>query len=131
MTQRAKRFSWAVLFTVLGTLIVAFVVAEHVRPAATLEQPVLEIQLEANGTAFGKNNPTIEARAGERVRIVVRNTDPGVLHSIAVPSLGMETVDVSSGEEAVIELVADEPGTYEYACSYHLPLMKGKIVVKP
>lgn len=93
-------------------------------------RPVREISLEARGAAFNGVNPTIEARVGEKLRIVVRNSDAGVLHEIAVPSLGTGTKEIGSGEEVVLEVPLDRPGTYEYVCPRHRAMMKGTIVVR-
>jgi plastocyanin len=91
---------------------------------------VREVSLEARGAAFNGDNPTIEAKVGEKLRIVVRNTDPGVRHEIAVPALGTGTREVASGEEIVVEVPVDRPGTYEYVCPRHEAKMKGTIVVR-
>jgi plastocyanin len=93
-------------------------------------RPVREVALEARGAAFNGDNPTIEAKAGEKLRIVVRNTDPGVRHEIAVPALGTGTHEIASGEEIVLEVPVDRPGTYEYVCPRHEARMKGTIVVR-
>ena len=90
-----------------------------------------QVTLEARGAAFSDTNPTIEARVGERIRIRVRNTDPGVLHAIAVPELSPKVQEVKWGETAELEVTATAPGTYEYKCPQHCPLMRGKIVVRP
>ena len=94
---------------------------------------VREVLLEARDATFNGEgaNPDIEARVGERIRIVVRNTDTGVLHSISVPELSKEVKHVPWGEEEVLEVTASAPGTYEYRCPQHCPLMKGKLIVRP
>jgi len=93
-------------------------------------RPIREISLEARSAAFNGDNPTIEAKAGETLRLVVRNADPGVRHEIAVPALGTGTHEVDSGEQVVLEVPLDQPGTYEYVCPRHGARMKGKIVVR-
>ena len=94
------------------------------------DRPVREVSLEARRAAFNGDNPTIEAKAGETLRLVVRNTDPGVRHEIAVPSLGTGTREVDSGEKVVLDVPLDRPGTYEYVCPLHGAKMKGTIVVR-
>ncbi len=92
--------------------------------------PVREIVLLAKGTAFGDGNPTLETRVGERLRVIVKNVDPGVVHAISVPGLAPAVQDVAAGEVVVIELTPTTPGIYEYVCPLHCPLMKGKLVVR-
>ena len=48
---------------------------------------IREIVLEAKILAFGGDNPTVDLIPGERVRFVVRNNDPGILHSITIPGV--------------------------------------------
>jgi plastocyanin len=98
--------------------------------ATSPRRPVREVSLEARGAAFNGDNPTIEAKVGEKLRIVVRNTDPGVRHEIALPALGTGTHEVASGEEIVVEVPVDRPGTYQYVCPRHAAKMKGTIVVR-
>ena len=53
--------------------------------------PTHEIILVARGMTFyldgepGTPNPTLEVKAGERVRVVLRNQDRGMTHDFAVP----------------------------------------------
>ncbi len=101
------------------------------RTSAGADEPVREIVLEARGTAFGGDNPTLVLKEGERVRVIVRNNDPGVEHSIAIPEFGIERVDVAPGEEISFEVSAGRPGVVDYVCPQHMPLMQGKIVVRP
>jgi heme/copper-type cytochrome/quinol oxidase subunit 2 len=131
MTQRAKQFSGIILVTVVVVVAMAILAISGFRTSAEADEPIREIVLEAKGTAFGDDNPTLILKEGERVRIIVRNSDPGVEHSIAIPELGIERVDIAPGEEQVFEVRAGRPGVVDYICPQHLPLMQGKIVVTP
>jgi len=91
--------------------------------------PVREVVLLAKGTAFGDGNPTLEIRVGERLRVIVKNVDPGVVHAISVPGLAPTVQNIAAGEVAIVEVTPTAPGTYEYVCPLHCPLMKGKLVV--
>lgn len=119
-----------ILLAALGVVALA-AAAIPLRPAAA---PVREVILRARGTEFvGEGpNPVIEAKPGERLRIVVRNVDPGVVHAIAVPGLLPDVQDIEDGQEAAVEVVvpAGGPGEYEYVCTHHYPLMRGRIVVR-
>jgi len=115
---------------VLATLLVlSWIVA----PFSSGGQPesVRQIVLEARDLAFGDRNPTLEFEPGERIRLVVRNNDPGVLHSITLPGLDSTVYHLKSGDEVTLELIAPQAGSFEYICPQHAPEMKGKIVITP
>lgn len=98
------------------------------RPGA----PVREVLLEARGVKFNGTNPTLTARVGERLRITVRNAEPGpVPHDLRL--VGPGTVAsrlLQPGEEVTLELLLTRPGRYAYACSLHPGLMDGVIEVQ-
>lgn len=117
--------------SVLTLLVSAAVLLLLGNPFASGEStPPREIVLEARDLAFDGDNPTLEATPGERLRLVVRNTDPGVLHSFSLPGLDSRVYHVAYGEEVAIDLVAPAAGTYEYTCPQHAPKMRGKLVVQ-
>jgi len=127
MSRLQKRtFGAAVLIVGVAALLTGLFLAG---PGAS-DRPVREVPLEARRAVFNGDNPTIEAKAGETLRLVVRNADPGVRHEIAVPALGTGTREVDSGEEVVLDVPLDRPGTYEYVCPRHGATMKGTIVVR-
>jgi len=75
-------------------------------------------------------NPAIEVKAGERVRIVLRNQERGVMHDFAVPSLRSAIDGLQWNEQGEVTFdVPDVPGNYEYVCRPHLLMMKGVIKV--
>ena len=98
------------------------------RPGA----PVREVLLEARGVKFNGMNPTLTARVGERLRITVRNAEPGpVPHDLRL--VGPGTVAsrlLQPGEEVTLELLLTRPGRYAYACSLHPGMMDGVIEVQ-
>jgi plastocyanin len=75
-------------------------------------------------------NPTLEVKAGERLRVVLRNQDRGMTHDFAVPTVAaaMNAVSWNESGEVVLE-VPDRPGTYEYVCRPHFLMMRGIIRV--
>jgi plastocyanin len=98
--------------------------------------PTRTLTLVARGMAFYLENgpvtpnPTLEARAGERLRIVLRNDDRGMTHDFALPVLGaaMDPVTWNNANEMVIA-VPTTPGIYEYICRPHRLMMRGTIRV--
>jgi plastocyanin len=104
-------------------------------PAMTLE-PDRELTLVVRGMAFyvdgdfDRPNPTIALKAGERVRIVVRNDERGITHDFAVPALGEATNLLTWNESD--DVTFDAPvrrGVYEYVCNPHRAMMKGTLTV--
>lgn len=75
-------------------------------------------------------NPTIRLQPGERVRIVLRNVDRGMIHDFAVPALQTAVDAVRWNEEGDVVLAApSSPGTYQYVCRPHEAMMNGKLIV--
>ena len=76
-------------------------------------------------------NPALVMYAGERVRVVLRNMDPGILHDFAVPDwkAGLEALKGEGAVSGVIE-VPDAPGRYRYICTPHTLMMNGVIEVR-
>jgi plastocyanin len=75
-------------------------------------------------------NPVIPMHTGERVRLVLHNDAAGLIHNFEVPSWGVKTANVRSGETTEIEFtVPASPGQVEYICGPHSELMKGVVEV--
>jgi len=99
--------------------------------------PAREILLVARNMAFhleggnGELNPTLQVRAGERVRIVVRNEERGVTHNFAVPGWKIQTPELrGSGTTAVEFVVPAAAGRQTYECTPHAAMMRGTIEVR-
>ena len=77
-------------------------------------------------------NPIILADAGETLRLELRNQDAGMAHDLGLPDLGRATpVLKSAGQVATLELrLPDEPGDYDYVCSLHARMMRGRVRVR-
>ena len=77
-------------------------------------------------------NPVITMRAGERVRLVLRNEAPGLLHDFRIPAWGVQVAQIRAGETADVTFIAPtQTGSYEYLCRPHGELMKGVVEVTP
>ena len=102
----------------------------------TTKTPSREITLVARDMAFYLDgdfthaNPDIELRAGEHVRIVMRNEERGMTHDFAVPAAGasIDLLEWNERGEVTFDVPAT-PGTYEYVCRPHMPMMKGILKV--
>jgi plastocyanin len=131
MSILGRKVSTKVVATLAGLLLFAALL-----PALT-RTPAREVHLVVKGMAFyletdrDTPNPTIQAKAGERVRVVVRNEDRGLTHDFAVPAVAdamtKEITWNQSGE--VVFDVPETPGTYEYVCQPHQLMMRGTILV--
>ena len=76
-------------------------------------------------------NPTLRLHAGEEVRLVFRNDDPGMKHDFTIPGWGVVTKRVEGKGEASVTFRAPEgPATLTYQCTPHSAMMKGTIAVE-
>jgi plastocyanin len=98
--------------------------------------PTRQVTVVAKGMAFyleddfGTPNPIIEVKAGERVRVVLKNQDRGLTHDFAVPVVSAVTKALTWNQTGKVAFTAPKtPGTYEYFCQPHKLMMKGTIRV--
>lgn len=104
--------------------------------SGTSRAPARDIVLVARNMAFyiegdPTPNPTLLLQAGERVRLVLRNADPGVTHNFAVAEWGLATRDLHGEGSGHLEfLVPEIPGPREYQCTPHAAMMRGTIDVR-
>lgn len=95
-----------------------------------------EIRLVARDMTFyleGRSdpNPTLHVRAGETVRLVLRNEDDGMRHDFAIPDWHAATKRIEGGEETTITFRApDRPAEQTYRCRPHSKMMRGTILVE-
>ena len=75
-------------------------------------------------------NPVISLRGGERVRLVLSNEAPGILHDLVIPDWDVEIEPIRAGETRDITFtVPDTPGRFEYRCRPHSAMMTGFVEV--
>jgi plastocyanin len=76
-------------------------------------------------------NPTLRLRAGETVRLILRNEDEGMKHDFAIPAWNTATKKIESGDEAAVTFrVPDDAASPSYTCRPHSAMMRGTILVE-
>src|SRR4051812_22545285 len=73
-------------------------------------------------------NPTLRLRAGETVRLVLRNEDEGMKHDFAIPGWNAATRRIETGQVASVTFPA--PGrasSQTYTCTPHGAIMRGTV----
>lgn len=99
------------------------------------KSPTREFVLVARDMAFHARsgnvaNPVLDVKAGETIRVVLRNDDRGMTHDFAVPSAGVGMKRLEWNEDGAVTFQAPKtPGTYDYVCRPHLLMMKGTLRV--
>lgn len=94
------------------------------------------IVLVARGMAFqleggSEQNPTLRVKAGERLRVVLRNEDTGLTHDFAVPEWKIATRALAGkGTDEIVLTVPGRPGTSTYLCNPHAAMMYGTVVIE-
>ena len=100
------------------------------------QRDVRQIELVARGMAFfvaghGEANPTITVRAGEQVKIVLRNEETGVTHNFSVDALDVASDLIPHARTAEVTFTAPaQSGTFRYDCSPHGQMMHGVLKVE-
>ena len=75
-------------------------------------------------------NPVIPLRAGEHVRLVLRNEAPGLLHDFQIPAWNVQVDQIRAGETSEVTFtVPSAAGRYQYLCRPHSEMMKGFVEV--
>ena len=78
-----------------------------------------------------EENPTLRLRAGETVRVVLRNEDDGMKHDFAIPAWNTATKKIESGQEASVTFrVPDAASSQTYTCRPHASMMQGTIQIE-
>ncbi|HIA48976.1 MAG TPA: hypothetical protein EYN90_00070 [Acidobacteria bacterium] len=94
-----------------------------------------EIVVVASNMAFyvdgdAEANPRIRMEAGETVRLVLWNEQPGVVHGFVVGAWQLATPRLRGRErDSIVFKVPEAIGHYVYECSPHSAMMRGTIEV--
>jgi hypothetical protein len=103
---------------------------------SSAESPPRDIVLVARGMRYaiesepGAHNPVIHLQAGERVRLILKNEAPGLLHDFEIPAWGVHIPPLRAGDIAeVIFTVPDTVGKQEYRCRPHAETMRGFVEI--
>ena len=121
------------------TLVAVFVVGATVFGAIALSAraPVpREIRVVVRDMNFyldgqSEENPTLRLRAGETVRLVLRNEDEGMKHDFAIPGWNTATKRIESGEETSVTFrVPGDAASQSYTCRPHASIMQGTIRIE-
>ena len=102
---------------------------------ASTRPAVREITLVTRDMAFYLEggtvpNPTIRLDAGEEVRFILRNLDPGIAHNLAIEGWELATAYLDANASATLHVrVPEQPGRQAYVCVPHREMMRGVIEV--
>lgn len=96
------------------------------QPPAALAEDMPTFQLTAKNGYFYPE--TIEAPAGKKFRIAIKNEGPGPEEFESI-ELRKETV-LAPGVTRTLVFAPMKPGTYKFFGEFHLDTAKGQIVVK-
>jgi Cupredoxin-like domain len=135
MTRHSLVRASLIVFAVVGALALIPRFAGDVLRGADDAASVREIHLVAKDMTFyveGQDgpNPTLHARSGERIRIVLRNADIGMSHNFAIRSWSVNTrILKGKGQDSIEFTVPATRGTHLYSCTPHAEMMSGTIVV--
>jgi len=125
-----KRFLSFMLIVFLALAGVLFMLEAYEKPQAEI-RPVQEIVLIAKEMAYNTNNPSLILKVGQPVRIIIINEDKGMLHDFVIEELDISTSGpLEYGQLEVINFVPTKKGKYEYFCSYHAKMMRGRVIIK-
>ena len=134
MTTRSKN-SMLVAVAVIGLGILAVTLLPML--ASSSADEVREIRLVVRAMNFyvegeTQPNPTLTVRAGEQVRLILKNDDPGMSHDFVVRDWDVATkILADRGQQDTITFKAPSvPGEKVYHCTPHVLLMRGTIRVQ-
>jgi len=131
----AKARNKAILVAVVLTA-AAVVVSLLPMIASTSTDPIRDVRIITRDMTFyleGSDvpNPTLTFRAGEHVRILLKNEDDGMDHDFSVPAWQVKTrLLTGRGEDALVLQVPNKTGTEAYTCTPHAEIMRGTIRIE-
>jgi plastocyanin len=74
-------------------------------------------------------NPTLRFKAGERIRLVLRNDDAGMTHDFVIKewNVATETLTDKGAEDTIVFRVPKQRAPTGYYCSPHSEMMRGSV----
>lgn len=121
---------------IAAALLIVAAVLLPIIAASSAADPVREIRLVARDMTYylegqDQPNPTLKLRAGERVKVLLRNEDEGMEHDFTVRAwdVGLGIVN-GNGSDAVTFTVPAQRGSHVYSCTPHPSSMRGTIEVE-
>lgn len=135
MTKHSLVRATLIAVAVVGGLALVPHFAGDILRGADDAASVREIHLVAKEMTFfvegqDRPNPTLHARPGERIRIVLRNADVGMTHDFAIRSWNVNTQPLKGkGQDSIEFTVPATRGTHLYSCTPHAGMMGGTMVV--
>ena len=129
--SRNKAIFWGVVLTAA-----AVVVSLLPMLASSDLDEVREVRLVARDMTFyvegsSEPNPTLAFRAGEKVRLILKNEDAGIDHNFSIPTWDAKTKLLEGrGEDAIEFKVPQRKGSEKYTCTPHSEMMRGTIRIE-
>ena len=123
----------------IGAVVIAAVFLAALLPIMGLSREadeVREIRLVARDMTYyvegqKEANPALKLRAGERVKVVLRNEDEGMEHDFTVRAWEVAIPIIEGkGSNSVTFTVPHLRGSHGYSCTPHPSSMRGVIVIE-
>ncbi len=119
------------------TLAIVLAAAVMVPGIVSSREDVREITLVVRNMSYHVEggdaaNPSLRFRAGERVRLTLRNEDEGMSHDFNIRDWGVATkILEGKGQDAVTFRVPEGAnGSTTYTCTPHSAMMTGSVVIE-
>jgi hypothetical protein len=117
----------AISFITVGTI---WAIGNFMIPhKGSMVKNIKGILLIAQNNAFNGTNPDIYVTVNIPKKLVLINND-FVRHDLIVDKLNINTAYLSTGQDFTTAIASKSPGAFEYYCSLHPIIMRGKIIVK-
>lgn len=119
---------WALVAASVVVALLSMVGATTLLRGETL---VRQVEIIAQNMHFNQTNPPIVAQVGERVEVMVQNTeDRPLAHDFSVPAFGSKTSFLQPGQSETVSFMAKRAGTFKYACTLHPGAMNGLVIIQ-
>ena len=135
MTTRARNRT-IIAGLVVGIAAIGLALLPRLAPPVSTD-PIREINVVVRDMAFyvdgqPEKNPTITVRAGEQVRLRLRNDDPGFRHDFVIAAWNARTrlLNDRGMEDTILFRAPLVKGDQPYLCTPHSEMMRGTIRVE-